>query len=142
MSQKQQQQPIRKPAFADSKVADAARRTGRAKREGEGLVRKGSQITRRKGADNYTLRVIDPTPKKQKTPAEKTFEKTFENRGGFLKKLRAPGSCTPSYNVRPRGGASSHGPVFGERSAMQSYEYRSVRSWSKEFNWTLTEGRK
>ena len=33
-------------------------------------------------------------------------------------------------------------PVFGERSAMQSYEYRSVRSRSKEINGALTEGRK
>ncbi len=28
-----------------------------------------------------------------------------------MKKLRAPGACTPSYNARPRGGAAaSHGP--------------------------------
>jgi len=33
-------------------------------------------------------------------------------------------------------------PVFGERSAVQSYEYRSVRSWPKEINGALSEGRK
>ena len=69
------------------------------------------------------------------------FLSNFKNRR-FLKK-QGPGLATPSYNARPRGGtAASHGPVFGERSAMQSYECRSVRSWSKEFNWTLAEGRK
>ena len=109
-------QPIRKPAFADSKVADAARRTNKAKREGEGLVRKGSQITRRKGADNYTLRVIDPTPKKQKTPAEKTFEKRpFKKKGpGEVKpNLRGlPGPAKPKK--KPFSFRSPSGQDFGK----------------------------
>ena len=109
-------QPIRKPAFADNKVADAARRTNRAKREGEGLVKKGSEITRRKGADRYTLRVIDPTPKKKKTPAEKTFEKRpFKKKGpGEIKpKLRElPGP--PKPKKKPFSFRSPSGQDFGK----------------------------
>ena len=108
--------PLRKPQFADDLVADAARRTNRAKREGEGLVRKGSQITRRKGADNYTLRVIDPTPKKQKTPAEKTFEKRpFKKKGpGEVKpNLRGlPGPAKPKK--KPFSFRSPSGQDFGK----------------------------
>ena len=108
--------PLRKPQFADDLVADAARRTNRAKREGEGLVRKGSQITRRKGADDYTLRVIDPTPKKQKTPAEKTFEKRpFKKKGpGEVKpNLRGlPGPAKPKK--KPFSFRSPSGQDFGK----------------------------
>ena len=109
--------PLRKPQFADDLVADAVRRTNRAKKEGEGLVRKGSQITRQKGADNYTLRVIDPTPKKKKTPAEKTFEKRpFKKKGpGEVKpNLRGlPGPAKPKK--KPFSFRSPSGQDFGKR---------------------------
>ena len=58
-------QPIRKPAFADNKVADAVKRTKKYKKETEGLSIKNGQVTR-KGATNYTLRLLDPSGKPKK----------------------------------------------------------------------------
>ena len=78
--------------------------------------KKGSEITRRKGADRYTLRVIDPTPKKKKTPAEKTFEKRpFKKKGpGEIKpKLRElPGP--PKPKKKPFSFRSPSGQDFGK----------------------------
>ena len=74
-----------------------------------------------------------------------------ENPGDAARKepadgARAGAARRESSITRGRAAArrrATTGPgVFGERSAMQSSEYRSVRSWSKAINGTLTEGRK
>ena len=50
-------QPIRKPAFADNKIADAVKRT----KKSQGLELKKGVVTKRKGSGQGTLRIIDPT---------------------------------------------------------------------------------
>ena len=57
---------------------------------------------------------------------------------------RAPGALHSGPPIT-RNSVAARGRATGLSSAneaMQSYEYRSVRSWSKEINGTLTEGRK
>lgn len=74
-------QPIRKPAFADNKIADAVRQT---KKRKDLKLEKGL-VTKRKGSGQGTLRIIDPT-KDELTPAQKTMKKRpFRKKGGTTK---------------------------------------------------------
>ena len=73
-------QPIRKPAWADDKVAKAVKRTKK-----QGLELKKGLVTKRRGSGEGTLRVIDPT-KDELTPAEKTMKKRpYRKKGGTTK---------------------------------------------------------
>ncbi len=73
-------QPIRKPAWADDKVAKAVKRTKK-----QGLELKKGLVTKRRGSGEGTLRVIDPT-KDELTPAEKTMkQRPYRKKGGTTK---------------------------------------------------------
>jgi len=114
-------QPIRKPAFADSKIADAVKRT----KKSQGLELKKGVVTKRKGSGQGTLRIIDPT-KDELTPAQKTMKKRpFRKKGGTTKEdLNPTTKKKPSFTFR-----SPSGQKFGK-----SGEYKVPRKTPKHLD--------
>ena len=94
-------QPIRKPAFADNKIADAVKRT----KKSQGLELKKGVVTKRKSSGQGTLRIIDPT-KDELTPAQKTMKKRpFRKKGGTTKEdLNPTTKKKPSFTFRSPSG--------------------------------------
>jgi hypothetical protein len=82
---------IKKPVFADSKIADAVKRTSKAKKEGRRFTKKGSVVEKSKKSDGVAVgRVINPYPKKPVKKVDRNQMTAHQKRKDKLRNLGKP----------------------------------------------------
>tara|TARA_R100001015_G_C4592770_1_gene148159 strand:- start:337 stop:819 length:483 start_codon:yes stop_codon:yes gene_type:complete len=84
-------QVTKKPAFASMDVADAVKRTNKAKEKGKSFTKKGSVVQKSKRSDGVAVgRVIDPYPKKPIKKVDRNQMTAHQKRKDKLRNLRKP----------------------------------------------------
>jgi hypothetical protein len=84
-------QVTKKPAFASMDVADAVKRTNKAKEKGKSFTKKGSVVQKSKRSDGVAVgRVIDPYPKKPVKKVDRNQMTAHQKRKDKLRNLGKP----------------------------------------------------